>query len=383
MSTINEGVGITDPSTVDAFFNGTDSNTDFNETNKDFLIHIKSPGYAYWMSNVIILVLGLAGNALVMVLMADVKFSMLSYPVYLKFLAISDSLALLLIVTRESLRLFTSPYLVASNSIVCAFTRFSINTTTMISPWLVVGLTVDRFFCVAFPLKRHQLCTRKIAIITCSTISVFSVALSLPLLFGSKVQTDNIACRIQANLLEYFTFLRLFITSNIPCLLILIFNIVIGIHIQRSAIFRKRFTNASSGSMRYKKDNSLGPLLLISMLAFLTIMPSSVAESLIAILVNSKSYLGTVNILLEWWLLLNIPYLVNFAQNFYILMASSANYRSIMKQKLKCQSDSRITERVTVSVCDAQVRGTVCPWIDSQYEVVNENTDSLQVYTQM
>ena len=346
---------INEESAVDAFFNGTDSNTTFNETTKDVFISITSPGYAYWISTVITLVLGLAGNALVMVLMADVKFSTLSYPVYLKLLAISDSLVLLQIVTRESLRLFTSPYLVGSNLFVCAFTRFAINTTTMISLWLVVGLTVDRFFCVVFPLKRHQLCTRKIALITCTCISFFSITLCLPLLFGSKLDTDSIVCRLQTNILAYFTFLRLLMTSNIPCLLILIFNIVIGIHIQRSARFRKKFTNTTSRSTKDKKDNSLRPLLLISMLAFMTIMPSSLVLSVVSILVKLKTHLEAVDILFKWWLLFNIPYLVNFGQNFYILMASSVNYRNIMKNKLKSLRESRRTESVRVPVSAVQV----------------------------
>ena len=356
---LNEEVGITDPSAVDAFFNGTESNTEFNDTNNDDLIYVTTPGYAYWIITVITVVLGLAGNALVMVLMADVKFSTLSYPVYLKFLAISDSLVLLQIVTRESLRLFTSPYFVASNSIVCAFTWFSMNTTTITSPWLVVGLTVDRFLCVVFPLKRHLMCTRKIALITCSSICVLSVTLCLPLLFGSKLQMSRTVCVLEANFLAYFTFLRLLITSNMPCLLILILNILIGIHIQRSAIFRKRFTNATSGSTKDKKSNSLRPLLLISMLAFITIMPSSVVLSVVAILVSLKTHLGIVDMLLKWWLLFNIPYLVNFAQNFYILMASSANYRQIMKNKLKSLKAARRTENITLSVSCTQFRNTV------------------------
>ena len=350
---INEEVGITDSSAGDAFFNGTDSNTDFNDTINSF--YPRSPGYAFWMSNVMTLVLGLAGNALVMVLMADVKFSTLSYPVYLKFLAIADSLVLLLFGIRESLRLFTFPFIVASNSIACSFTWFSITTTTMSSPWLMVGLTVDRFFCVVFPLKRHMLCTRKIAIITCSSICVLSLTMSLPLLFGSKVEKGKIACFIESNLLPYFTFLRLFITSNIPCLLILIFDIVIGIHIQRSAIFRKRFTNASSGASKDKKDNSLRPLLLISMMAFLTIMPLSVAESVIGIVLKPNVDPDIAETLLKLWLLSHIPYLVNFAQNFYILMASSVNYRNIIKSKLKSLTCSRRSETVRVSVSAVQI----------------------------
>ena len=349
--TINEEVGITDTTAVDAFFNGTDSRIDFNETYKDVLVYLTSSGYAYWICNIVTVVLGLAGNALVMVLMSDVKFSKLSYAVYLKFLAISDSLVLLLFGIRESLRLFTSPYLVASSSIVCAITRFTLNTTTMASPWLVVGLTVDRFFCVVFPLKRHLLCTRKIAIITCSTISVFSVALSLPFLFRSNLHTEYNICGVHDDFLEYFTFLRLLINSNIPCVLILIFNIVIGIHIQRSALFRKKFINASSGST---KDNSLRPLLLISMLAFLTIMPSSIVDTVMSVFLIRKTNLNRLS---NWWFVVNIPYLVNFGQNFYILMASSANYRKIMKTKLKSLSDSRRTENIGFSMSAIQLRG--------------------------
>ena len=352
---INEEVGITDPSAVDAFFNGTDSNTDVNDTNNEFSIYVKSPGYAYWMSHVILLVLGLAGNALVIVLMADVKFSTLSYPMYLKFLAISDSLVLLLFGIRESLRLFTSPSLVATNSIMCAFIWFTTSTTMTTSPWLVVGLTLDRFFCVVFPLKRHLLCTRKIALITCSCISVISIIMCLPLLSGSKLQRNKALCVLEANILEFFAFHRLVFTSNFPCLLILIFNIVIGIHIQRSARFRKKFTNTTSDSMKDKKDNSLRPLLLISMMAFLTIMPSSVAESVVAVLMKHEMKPGTADTLLKWWLMLNIPYLVNFAQNFYILMASSANYRNIMKDKLKFLTESRRTETVRMSVSALQI----------------------------
>ena len=250
---------------------------------------------------------------------------------YLKFLAIADSLVLLLFGIRESLRLFTFPFIVASNSIACSFTWFSLSTTTMSSPWLMVGLTVDRFFCVVFPLKRHMLCTRK------------------------KVEKGKIACFIESNVLPYFTFLRLFITSNIPCLLILIFNIVIGIYIQRSAIFRKRFTYASSGSTKDKIDNSLRPLLLISMLAFLTIMPLSVVESVIGIVLKPNVDPGIAETLLKLWLRLHIPYLVNCAQNFYILMASSVNFRNIIKSKLKSLTCSRRSETVRVSVSAVQI----------------------------
>ncbi|XP_041355563.1 somatostatin receptor type 5-like [Gigantopelta aegis] len=346
-----EDAGMFDVTThMDTLLKATDSSTKFNVS----WIYVESPGYAYWVCNVLTVVVGLVGNCLVSVLMTDAKFSVLSYSVYLRFLAVSDSVVLIFFCIKESMRLFTSPYLVGSNFELCALTKFTRCTVTTLSPWLVVGLTVDRFYCVVFPLKRDRFCTRKKATVVCSCLTVLSIILSVPILFGVKLLKEYNVCFIQDSLLPYFAVNRLILNSNLPCLLILVFNIVIGIHIQRSTSFRKRFTSASSGSRENKLDKSLLPLMLISILAFATVLPPSIVDSIISILIASKSYFNTLALLIEWWPVFNILYLVNFGQNFYILIASSANYRTIMKTKMGCSTVSRPNYNTTVSMVAVQ-----------------------------
>ncbi|XP_041355566.1 FMRFamide receptor-like [Gigantopelta aegis] len=346
-----EDAGMFDVTThMDTLLKATDSSTKFNVS----WIYIESPGYAYWVCNVLTVVVGLVGNFLVSVLMTDAKFSVLSYPVYLRFLAMSDSVVLIFFCIKESLRLFTSPFLVVSNFEVCALTKFIRYTVTTLSPWLVVGLTVDRFYCVVFPLKRDRFCTRKKATVVCSCLTVLSILLSVPILFGVKLLKEHNICFVQTNLMAYFAVIRLILNSNLPCLLILVLNLVIGIHIQRSASFRNRFTSARSGSRENKQDRSLLPLMLISILAFATILPPSIVDSIISILIASKSYFNTLALLIKWWPLFSILYLVNFGQNFYILMASSANYRTIIKTKLGRSTVSRPNYNTTVSMVAVQ-----------------------------
>ncbi|XP_041379729.1 uncharacterized protein LOC121392689 [Gigantopelta aegis] len=122
-------------------------------------IYVKTPDIQYWICTVVLTAVGIVGNAMAFALMGDVKFSSLSYPVYLRFLAVADSTVLLSFCTYQSLRFFHSFYIISMYVAVCRVWMFCMFTVMLLSPWLVVGLTVDRFFCVAFPLKLNRFCT--------------------------------------------------------------------------------------------------------------------------------------------------------------------------------------------------------------------------------
>ncbi|XP_041355557.1 uncharacterized protein LOC121373166 [Gigantopelta aegis] len=233
---------------------------------------------------------------------------------------------------------------------VCNMWRCITYIVALLSPWLVVGLTLDRFYCVVFSMKRDRFCTKRKATIACSCLIAVSVAMSIPLAYNGKVVKDaDIICVVSDQLMGYFASFRLVFNSTLPCLLILIVNIATGIHIQRSANFRKRFTSTSSGSTENKLDKSLRPLMLIFILAFVTLLPSSIAESAILVLMVTGKDPNALYVFTKVWPPVNSVYLVNFGQNFYILMASSTNYRKIMKSKLKCKKVSRQEVNVPVS----------------------------------
>ncbi|XP_041355555.1 uncharacterized protein LOC121373164 [Gigantopelta aegis] len=69
----------------------------------------------------------------------------------------------------------------------------------------------------------------------------------------------------------------------------------------------------------------------------------------------TKSDIETVFLVIKLWPMFNILYLINFGQNFYILVASSANYRKIVQTKLKLK---RATRNDSVAVSRVPVRAT-------------------------
>ncbi|XP_041355534.1 uncharacterized protein LOC121373146 [Gigantopelta aegis] len=249
-------------------------------------------------------------------------------------MAVSDSAVLIIYCIQLSLKFFESFHIIGKYVAACRIWMFLMTSVNLLSPWLVVGLTVDRFYCVVFPLTRDRFCTRRKAKIVCSCLATLSVLLNLPLLEGVKTVKKSDTCFVENHIVIYVAFMRLVITSNLPCLLILVLNIVIGIHIQRSAAFRKRFTSTSSGSRDNKLDKSLLPLILISMLAFLTTLPSSIVDTVVGVLIVTKSDLNSLVAVAKFVQPFNFLYMINFGQNFYILMASSANYRNVIKRKL-------------------------------------------------
>ncbi|XP_041355526.1 alpha-1A adrenergic receptor-like [Gigantopelta aegis] len=351
--------GISTASTTDsgALLNVTSSNTESTETDIAILLIFKDPSTVYWVFNVIVTAIGLIGNCMVFALMREVKFSLLSYPVYLKFLAVSDSAVLITSCIHESLRLFKSFYLMFTSLAFCNVWRVIRFIVGLLSPWLLVGLTLDRFFCVVFPLKRDLFCTPRKASVVCFCLTCVSVALMLPLLSDVKVVKgpQDETCVTGDKLVSYYVFLRLLFTSLLPCLLILVFTVMIIIRIKRSATFRKRFTSTSSGSTDRAQDKSLRPLMLISLLAFVTLLPSTISESVILILMIFKLHFKTLFFLKDLWMPFNILYLINFGQNFYILVSSSTNYRKIMKRKLNCANVPKRNENIPVATSSVNV----------------------------
>ena len=320
---------------LDSLLDVTDS--EGNRTSDVDLSYYKSAGSAYIFFNLVTVALGLIGNVMVMLLTSDVKFSFLSFPIYLRFLAVSDSVVLIMLSIQESLRYFQSFHLITDSVNLCRFWKTTKYTVTLLSPWLVAGLSSDRFYCVVYPLTRHRFCTRTKAVVVCSSLTITSIGLMLPLLDGVEVVPGTSVCFVVDRLVTFYAVIRLFVNSLLPCLLILIFNIAIGIHIQRSVAFRTRFTRSRSNP---REDKSLRPLVLISILAFVTILPSTIAESIIGILLVTKTDHETVKLVVKSWAPLHILFLMNFGQNFYILMATSANYRNIIKDKLRYRKDN-------------------------------------------
>ena len=292
-------------------------------------------GFEYWVVVVVVVFFGLIGNILSCFLLSDSQFSSLSYPVYLKALVFSDSTQLVIKLVEETEAIYGSLHISHWNDVICKSWQYIRYFTLQMSPWLVVGLSLDRLVCVLFPMTRDLLCTKKKALLVCCSLAVIFASILMPVLTNLKVVDGLCGGReITSFFLALFIAVRLILSSTLPCVLIFILNAVIIGRIHRSATFRKTFISTST-SGRNKQDGSTRPLVLISVVAFITLLPFSITECVQILLgitmIDMKAYLLTV----EMWRIFNLVYTVNFGVNFYILMASSSNYRKIIANKMR------------------------------------------------
>ncbi|XP_041346939.1 nociceptin receptor-like, partial [Gigantopelta aegis] len=220
-------------------------------------------GYGHWSTVLAIAIIGTIGNILQFIMMSDSKLSSLSYSVYLKFLAVSDSLVLSEALFQQTQIRFNLPMVADMNNALCKIVVGYQVFAMLLSPWLVVGLTLDRFVCVCFPLTRGRFCTMKKAIAVCSSMIAATIVLIIPNLVLTNLKYNR--CLLSAKIIYYFMFVRLIASTLLPCVVILTLNIVIIARIKRSNEFRNTFIKNKADST---KDNSTRPLVLISVLAF-------------------------------------------------------------------------------------------------------------------
>ena len=291
-------------------------------------------GKAYVTCILIIASLGVAGNIMSFILMMDRKVSSFAYSMYMKWMAVSDSVLLIMVSTEDTLDTYDYlHYLSDYDVILCNAWGFTKFVTFVLSPWLVVALTLDRFVIVVFPLSRHVLCTRSKAMKLCVTLTLVTVVLNIFTMVFIDSDDDN-KCELTQipALFHYILFLNLVLKSTVPCVLVLVLNVITISRIRRSRSFRQQFTEDNvSNAVKEREDKITVPLLLVSVFAFITLLPKTVTEVVEYFLEMSQTDHVALRLANNTWPIFNVIYLMNFAQNFYILIASWPEYRMRVK----------------------------------------------------
>ena len=319
-----DGLNSTENITNNDFTTDDDDEEEYDDLWYDFEIQ----GKTYMACILFIALVGVAGNVMSFILMMDKKLNSFAYSIYIKWMAVTDSVLLVMVSTEDSLdtyRLYDqfSTY----DVILCKVWNFAKNMTFILSPWLVVALTLDRFVCVVFPLSRHMLCTRSKAIQLCCIMTVVTATLNIDRLIFIRIEENTCFLPYKPEVGRFEMFRNLVLKSTLPCVFVLVLNIATISRIRRSLSFRKQFTKVE----KEREDKVTLPLLLVSGFAFVTLLPRSVTE--VAEILFKLFQPDGVGLILanSMWPIFNVIYLMNFAQNFFILIASWPEYRMIMK----------------------------------------------------
>jgi hypothetical protein len=150
--------------------NITDLSTSVNVTHNGLE---KASRYIYAIIFPIVFLLGINGNLLSSILFSATKLNHTSCGIYFLLLSIFDSLALI----GGLHHCLTIGYHVeVPNAAYCRARNFLLYISMDMASWMVVAISVDRYFKVKFPIKARIYGTRKLSIIvSCILIVVFII----------------------------------------------------------------------------------------------------------------------------------------------------------------------------------------------------------------
>lgn len=139
----------------------------FDRLERNSLLHHARLFYSYCTP--FILILGISGNILSLCVFLSENLRSLSASTYLAALSISDLLALVFYVMVEWLRrglVYLEPdmksrILFFDGNVVCQFQLYVSYISRLLSAWIVVAFTLERYIGVCWPLLRKDFCTKK------------------------------------------------------------------------------------------------------------------------------------------------------------------------------------------------------------------------------
>lgn len=208
-----------------------------------------------------IVTLGLIANALSFTVMSLRKNRVIVMYFYVKVLAVSDTLALLMYVPRFVMAFYPRWTEYESLAVIyCIGSRYFADVCYGAAMWFVVIIAVDRVIAVRFPLQAKAWCTmgraRRIAIILGIAVSCFNIpsCWRRPMKFGVAVE-----CILVPSLLWFEQAAEGFNTAT-PVILILILNIAVITSVRSH---NKKMKRSLSTTIETAQDGGMTAMLIL------------------------------------------------------------------------------------------------------------------------
>ena len=301
-------------------------------------------------------VVGITGNALSFIVMGSPVYRRKSYSYYLRALAVFDSLTLLTEATVMgndiSIHMGPGAFLRDHSAFTCKLTNFLENVVYVMSSWLVVAFTLDRYIAVCHPLQRARLCTETRAKVLIGVLLVVAIASqSFRFYYISYLEHRERPCHAQAELrMEYFGIHYLWFSFclrfALPFLFIVVCNGLIIFHVQRMQKIRQ----TEERDKKRRAHMAITTLVVICAVFVLTLVPNAV----IAIVQYFKGRdIATFCVLHKIDTPLQMVRLLNYSTNFILYGLSGRLFRSELRRLLTCRrpsSASSASKKVAITV---------------------------------
>lgn len=288
-------------------------------------------------------ILGLAGNSLVLlVILSDAHFNRSSFSVYVKSMAVSDTLVLILkfwsYINKETKHYFPS---------LCTILTFTSEASVLLSVWIIVTITIERTLVILFPLHKRKFVTayraRFIVIIIATLTILFSIRLLIIPIDTSSSQTK----RCHPTSFKWISYRRInkliteFGYCYIPLTIVIIGNVLAVCAVKRAIIRRHDILTNQSYRQRQRFNTHENQFMLMLLVVTITFIICFVPFTITSVISRTGLPFGicfTKKMMRNFLVLHRFAELLkdlNFCINFMIYCISGRRFRHALVSLIK------------------------------------------------
>ena len=283
--------------------------------------------------------IGFVSNTLIIIVILHGSLRASVFMSLLMFLAITDNVVLLFTValrTRDTFHIFVSSLL------FCRIISLMYITAGIISVWLLVFISLERFIAVFFPLKVNIYCTMKRTYILISVLTILGFVSAAPLLFtGTSKNVDGrISCSMTGSDpvydLIYLITLHL-VYSTIPFVIIATLNMLLVRKIKVMRKLRQRLIGQPHAQSNTNNQRSPLPMMFsICVLFAVTSFPTTTYLFIRTLcrIMKGKPYFAHDNL---FFLIQRILDEMNHCLNLFLYCLTGSVFRKTLFNLFRCK----------------------------------------------
>lgn len=262
-----------------------------------------------------------------------------------------------------------------ANEGLCTFHGVIVELFNLLSVWVIVSFTVERFLSVKFPLKARTWSSNK-TLIALIVVSVVVFLVSLHKIAVSGFEGDSVygykACKTRRLIFKEIIYLYVALNTWLPTVLIVLLNSQILIEIRKNNKKRQEMTQTT---MSKSDEKATKLLLIVSSTYVLLVLPLGIVQTTELIWNGTMKvdpghpgyiHFMMIKIRLKWTrAFFFFFYQFNFVINFFLYVASSsatrfrANLRKVLGMKQKPEESMFTQNSRTNAVAPAKISSQV------------------------
>ncbi|KAH3877565.1 FMRFamide peptide receptor frpr-18-like [Dreissena polymorpha] len=284
-------------------------------------------------------IMGVLLNALSFIVLTRKHMRKTTSNLYLSFLAIYDIGTLIfnfmIGVIRGNSEMANKTF--QNSESLCTFHGVIVELFSMLSVWIIVSFTVERFLMIKFPFKARTWSPRK-TVITLIIVSAVVTLISLHKIAVSGFEGDSVfgykACKTRRTIFVEIIYVYVALNTWLPTVSIVILNGIMINELRKNKIKRQQMTQTS---MTKTDEKATRQLLMISSTFVLLVLPLGIVQSM-ELIWNGTQTVPPGHVDYEQFIIMKIRlkwvrsfffffYQLNFAINFFLYVASSSSTR--------------------------------------------------------